>query len=429
MLYPLTRPLARITLSVFYRRIYWINANRLPRDRPVILASNHPTAFIEPCIFACWLDRPLHFIVRGNLFRKAWAARLLRDLHMIPVYRKKDGGMEEIKKNFSSLAEAEQVLLQNRTLHILAEGHTVHEKRLRPLRKGAARLGLRAIDHAPDCGLTIVPVGVNYTYANRFRSEVMIEFGKPIDVREFLPTFQEHPNKGISQLNDRLREELLQLLVVIDDPEREALTEQLLEMGRSAFPDGCWPITLTAPHRLRKEQEIAREVQQLDETVFGELSEKTAAYFKRLHSQGIRDRVVAQQVVSGIPPQWVRLLLWPLAWIGRGIHAIPLSIAYHFGYRKTRRLSYQSSLAVASGLGAYLLFLGALVGLGWSVAGLLAGLTVLALVLLLGVIALWQSFYQPYLQEKGRWQQLSPTEQNEIQNLRTVIVQLFDPLS
>jgi 1-acyl-sn-glycerol-3-phosphate acyltransferase len=141
MLYPLTRPLARITLSVFYRRIYWINANRLPRDRPVILASNHPTAFIEPCIFACWLDRPLHFIVRGNLFRKAWAARLLRDLHMIPVYRKKDGGMEEIKKNFSSLAEAEQVLLQNRTLHILAEGHTVHEKRLRPLRKGAARLG------------------------------------------------------------------------------------------------------------------------------------------------------------------------------------------------------------------------------------------------------------------------------------------------
>jgi hypothetical protein len=151
----------------------------------------------------------------------------------------------------------------------------------------------------------------------------------------------------------------------------------------------------------------------------GNYPEKTAAYFNRLQSLSISDRVVAQQVVSGIPPQWVRLLLWPLAWIGRGIHAIPLAIAYHFGYRKTRRLSYQSSLAVASGLGAYLLFLGALIGLGWSVAGLLAGLTVLALVLLLGVIALWQSFYQPYLQEKGRWQQLSPTEQNEIQNLRT----------
>lgn len=27
-------------------------------EKPLILAANHPTAFIEPCILACWLPKP-----------------------------------------------------------------------------------------------------------------------------------------------------------------------------------------------------------------------------------------------------------------------------------------------------------------------------------------------------------------------------------
>src|SRR5690606_25557373 len=34
----------------------------------------------------------------------------------------------------------------------------------------------------PDCGLTIIPVGMNYFHAHKFRSRAVIEFGSPLEV-------------------------------------------------------------------------------------------------------------------------------------------------------------------------------------------------------------------------------------------------------
>ena len=69
-LYPIVRPLAALAIKTFFRKIHLSNMDRVPSDRPVILAANHPTAFMEPCILACYMDRPLHFLVRGDFFSK-----------------------------------------------------------------------------------------------------------------------------------------------------------------------------------------------------------------------------------------------------------------------------------------------------------------------------------------------------------------------
>ncbi|NJL77450.1 MAG: hypothetical protein HC892_22855 [Saprospiraceae bacterium] len=48
------RPFARFGLLAFCKKIYVSGAENIKTDRPVILASNHPTAFLEPCILACF---------------------------------------------------------------------------------------------------------------------------------------------------------------------------------------------------------------------------------------------------------------------------------------------------------------------------------------------------------------------------------------
>ncbi|MDV7396027.1 1-acyl-sn-glycerol-3-phosphate acyltransferase, partial [Arthrospira platensis SPKY1] len=138
--------------------------------KPVILAANHPTAFIEPCILACWVPKPLHFMVRGDLFLKPLSNWVLRDFNMIPMFRIGDAGVAGVKANYRSVEEASQVLHTHHPVLILAEGSTAHEKRLRPLQKGTARIALGTEDQRPDLGIQLVPVGVNYTYADRFRS-------------------------------------------------------------------------------------------------------------------------------------------------------------------------------------------------------------------------------------------------------------------
>ena len=85
--YRFVRPLARIALKTYFSKIYLNGLEKIPADKPIILAANHPSAFLEPCILATTLPRPLHFMVRGDLFQKPLYRALLMSLHMIPMYR------------------------------------------------------------------------------------------------------------------------------------------------------------------------------------------------------------------------------------------------------------------------------------------------------------------------------------------------------
>lgn len=43
-------------------------------------------------------------------------------------------------------------------------------------------MALGALAANPNCGLTIVPCGMNYFHAHKFRSRAVIEFGSPVEV-------------------------------------------------------------------------------------------------------------------------------------------------------------------------------------------------------------------------------------------------------
>jgi len=43
-------------------------------------------------------------------------------------------------------------------------------------------MALGTVAEKPDCNLKIIPVGMNYFHAHKFRSRAVIEFGTPLDV-------------------------------------------------------------------------------------------------------------------------------------------------------------------------------------------------------------------------------------------------------
>ena len=43
-------------------------------------------------------------------------------------------------------------------------------------------MALGAVEQRPDINVKIIPVGMNYFHAHRFRSRAVVEFGNPIDV-------------------------------------------------------------------------------------------------------------------------------------------------------------------------------------------------------------------------------------------------------
>lgn len=65
---------------------------------------------------------------------------------------------------------------------IFPEGGSHDRTELLPLKAGLAIMALGALADDPNCGVTIVPVGMNYFHAHKFRSRAVIEFGAPIEI-------------------------------------------------------------------------------------------------------------------------------------------------------------------------------------------------------------------------------------------------------
>ncbi|MCB0633184.1 MAG: 1-acyl-sn-glycerol-3-phosphate acyltransferase [Saprospiraceae bacterium] len=426
MLYPITRPLATLALSANYRKIILSHTERIPKDKPVILAANHPTAFIEPCILACFLDRPLYFLVRGDFFKKSFYEGLLRDLHMLPVYRMRDGGYSNIKQNYATFESCFNALRDNKTMMILAEGRCIHEKRLRPLRKGTARVAMGALDKYPDIGeVYVVPAGVNYTYADQTRSEILIDFGEPILVSEYMEAYQAQPNQAITAFTDELRRRMLERVLVIEQPKDEELTERLLVMYRSDHPEKRFPILEKDPERLQGEMQIAGAVNESSEEDKAQLWRWLDLYFDKLDMLGLSDAVISSRYQSG--KNWPALLFviaFPLYAIGRLWTYLPLALAKWVVDKNVRHVEFYEPVRVAVAIGSFLV---------WSIIWLLIGaslvgwwnIPLVAALLGLGYFAvIYREKYQDW-QMKNRLNKVAGEEVERLKEERARIMDHF----
>lgn len=71
-------------------------------------------------------------------------------------------------------------------LGIFPEGGSHDRTDMLPLKAGVAVMALGAMSNDPNCNVKIVPCGMNYFNAHKFRSRAVIEFGHPIEITQDL---------------------------------------------------------------------------------------------------------------------------------------------------------------------------------------------------------------------------------------------------
>ncbi len=357
MIYLLVRPVARFVLRYYYRHIDLTGLENIPKDAAVVLAANHPTAFIEPCILACFQPRTLWFLARGNLFKNAFYKGLLAAVHILPVFRLEDGGYGRLKDNFGTFEACFRALSEGKAIMNLAEGRCIHEKALRPMRKGTARLALGAMQRdATLKEVYIVPVGCNFTHADRVRDQVMIRFGEPILTSSFMDEFRRNEAVAIKNLTSHLRSRLSPLVVQFPDRQRAAIGEARLELDRARHDAGLvYGITHDGT-QLDRELKIAAETPEKDPAL--------ARFFNRLDRQGVDVGAVAgaKKVVKQ-SPIWLRSLLAILLQLPQ----FPLWLLAEFiGSSQPKHVEFYSPVrfAVVTG-GTFLLYPILLIFLPW----------------------------------------------------------------
>jgi 1-acyl-sn-glycerol-3-phosphate acyltransferase len=122
----------RTVFAVYFR---WkvFNAERVPLEGPVILASNH-ASYIDPPLVGAGVERQINFLARDTIFRVPILASILRSWEVVPVDR--DGGTGRgLKMILSRLEKAGAIIL-------FPEGTRSRHGELNPARSG---IGLTVI--------------------------------------------------------------------------------------------------------------------------------------------------------------------------------------------------------------------------------------------------------------------------------------------
>ncbi|KAF2220462.1 hypothetical protein BDZ85DRAFT_241111 [Elsinoe ampelina] len=110
-------------------------------------------------------------------------------------------------------------LQQNGCIGIFPEGGSHDRTELLPLKPGVAIMALGALAENPDCGVKIVPCGMNYFHAHKFRSRAVVEFGTPVEVPPELVEKYKNGQKreAVGELLETVYNALVSVTVVAPD--------------------------------------------------------------------------------------------------------------------------------------------------------------------------------------------------------------------
>jgi len=332
-----------IGYRIFLKRIKVKGLKNYPRNRPVIIAANHTNAFLDAIIFHFVFFENVYSLARGDIFKSAINRFILNKFNILPIFRIQEGA-ENLYRNEESFNKSIQVLEYNKPLLIFPEGNCVQEKRLRKLKKGMARIAFLAEEKNNfQMDLCILPVGINYLNFTKFRGELFLNIGKPIDVKTYKELYFSDKQKSFTALSNDAETNLKELLVIVDDKENEVLFEQINEVLKHKYHTGDY-------RNISKK--FNNWVKKID---LDTVKKCSSTYFSVLKKINIRDWVVHKHNSNSMGYlllNFILLLVFsPLFIFGALLNYIP----YKLPYNLTKRIVKVSDffLSVNLGLGVF----------------------------------------------------------------------------
>lgn len=252
--YYLVKYTSWVFLKVFFGGVRLYSKENIPKDGAVIFAPNHQGAFMDAVLVGTYVNRPVSFLTRADVFNK-WSRPILNALNMMPIYRIRDG-INSLSQNDAVFETCFQLLAQKRAILIFPEGNHYADYALRPLSKGTSRLALDARDRVDSkIKVYIVPTGINYFSHTRPLAKAHIKFGEPIDLEKYMGLYREHKQKAYNALKSDLSEAMSKTMILahntedyttrkewIFQPKHEGLYfDQLKEMAVSGIPEEVKP--------------------------------------------------------------------------------------------------------------------------------------------------------------------------------------------
>ncbi|KAL9080690.1 MAG: hypothetical protein Q9157_000577 [Trypethelium eluteriae] len=188
-------------------------------------------------------------------------------------------------------------LNQGGCVGIFPEGGSHDRTELLPLKAGVAIMALGALAANPDCGVKVVPVGMNYFHAHKFRSRAVIEFGSAVEIPdEYVQMYKQgNRREAIGRVLDIIYQALVAVTVTSPDYDTLMLIQAVRRLYNPKHKKLPLPMVVELNRRL-----VKGYTKYKDDPRIVNLKKSVLAYNKQLLQLNIRDHQVEYAKLSVI---------------------------------------------------------------------------------------------------------------------------------
>ncbi len=375
MLYSLLKFLMRITVRVFFRSVTIRNMELIPKSGPLLVLANHPSTFMDPIVIASMLKRKVYFLAKGELFKGSFLTWLFSRLNMIPVYRKQDDP-SQMNKNKDTFVKCFEHLEKGGAILMFPEGTSITERKLRPIKTGAARIVLGAEARNDfKLGIQIFNIGLNYVNPHKFNQDLFVNIDTPIAVTDYKDAYTLDTFKGAANLTEEIRVRLEKLIIAIEDDKINELVKDVETLYK---------------YKLSKDSGVGKNDKSQDfiltkniiETVHyfsihqpqrvEEIRQQIAHYFRRLNAMDISDTDLVKSSVSKtfLRSSFNSLLTiiigFPFYLYGLINNFLPFEIPGWVAGKVAKSIEFRGAISMVLGMFTFLIFYTVQIVLCWK---------------------------------------------------------------
>ena len=429
LLYRLSRIAVRIGLRGYFRRVEVHGRQNIPASGPVVFAANHPHSITDALILGFGVGRMLHFIAHSGLFRPAWKAWFLSNSGVIPVYRPTDQ-LGAAEKNRVMFAACNEVLNVGGAIGIFPEGTSSEERRVQQLKTGTARLAFGAEGESGwKLGVVIVPVGLNFESRRRFRSSVLVKFGRPFRIGEMRQAYEADSEATVKEVTGKLQDALRHEVINIEHTEYLELVHDVQNVYKDELlcREG---LGIAGETPFQRDQAVRREIARaLDHfslnrpEVLWDLSRRMLRYNRKRRLLRLRDEMLSKEKSPTLRGQAGRFALIGLVGLVPGLAGLignlpPYKLTAWLARKLAPDLTKVHSYQFGLGAALFLTWYGLLFFHAVSRYGSLPGVILLLLLPPLGLFARWYVGYLTSRRRELRFAGLEILQGVRIQELR-----------
>lgn len=401
----------KITGRVFFRSISVRNKEFIPARGPLMVLANHPGTFMDPIVIATMLDREVYFLAKGELFKGWFAKWLLPKFNMIPVYRKQDDPAQ-MSKNEETFKKCFEHLERGGAILMFPEGTSITERKLRPIKTGAARIVLGAEERNNfRLDTQIVTIGLNYVNPHKFNRDLFINIETPIKALDYREDYKQDTFKGAEKLTETIRSQLEKLIIAIDNQQTDDLVQEIESLYKYKLSKdlGIPENNKQAEFDLTKSIVEAVGYYRTNHPEQAEqLRSRIKAYLNNLKHLGLQDSDISKNqksrsfLAGSVNAVFTILLGFPVYLYGLINNYLPFEIPGWIANRISKSIEFRGPIAMVAGMFTFLIFYTIQIALVWKFSNLFWLTLVYAFSLpLTGFFAYW--YFHTVSRIRAKW--------------------------